>query len=183
MSNPSKLKLFHVSETPNIRLFEPRPDRRGELAVWAVGEPRLHNYLLPRDCPRITFFADDKTSDEDRSRFLGSAESVVAIESGWFNVCLETSLYLYEFDPQPFSLIDTTACYYVSKEAVKPIRETPVSNVLGALLEKGVELRILPSLWELREAVVSSTLAFSIIRMRNASPPPDSFGSRYETPL
>ena len=85
MSDLSKPKLFHVSETPNIRLFEPRPDKRGELAVWAVGEPKLHNYLLPRDCPRITVFADDKTSDEDRSRFLESAESVVAIESGWFN--------------------------------------------------------------------------------------------------
>ena len=176
-------KLFHVSETPGIRLFEPRPDKRDELAVWTVGELRLHNYLLPRDCPRVTFFADDRTSDEDRSRFLGSAESVVAIESAWFNACLETSLYLYEFDPQPFSLVDATACYYISKKAVRPIHETPISSVLGALLDKGVELRILPSLWELRETVICSTLAFSIIRMRNASPPPDGFESRYATPL
>ena len=183
MSDQSEPKLFHVSETPGIRLFEPRPDKRGGLAVWAVGEPRLHNYLLPRDCPRVTFFADDKTSDEDRSSFLGSAKSVVAIESGWFNACLKTSLYLYEFDPQPFSLVDATACYYVSKEAVSPIHETPVANVLNALLEKGVELRILPSLWELRETVISSTLAFSIIRMRNASPPPGDFKSHYKTPL
>jgi hypothetical protein len=34
--------------------------------------------------------------------------------------------------------------------------------------ERGVELRFAPSLWSLREAVVTSTLRFSIIRLRNA---------------
>ena len=53
-------RLYHVSDQPGIPLFEPRPVRaghpRGDLppVVWAVGERLLHNYLLPRDCPRVT---------------------------------------------------------------------------------------------------------------------------------
>lgn len=39
-----------------------------------------------------------------------------------------------------------------------------------AILQRGVELRILPNLWSLRDAVVESTLEFSIIRWRNALP-------------
>jgi hypothetical protein len=39
-----------------------------------------------------------------------------------------------------------------------------------ALLGRGVELRFVPNLWPLRDAVVSSTLRFSLIRMRNALP-------------
>jgi hypothetical protein len=35
---------------------------------------------------------------------------------------------------------------------------------------RGVELRVQPSLWELRDAVIASTLAFSIIRWQNAAP-------------
>jgi Family of unknown function (DUF6886) len=31
-------------------------------------------------------------------------------------------------------------------------------------------LRVMPSLWQLHDAVVASTLQFSIIRMRNAQP-------------
>jgi hypothetical protein len=40
---------------------------------------------------------------------------------------------------------------------------------IAELLKRGVELRFLPSLWSLRDAVVSSTLQFSLIRMQNAS--------------
>jgi hypothetical protein len=39
-----------------------------------------------------------------------------------------------------------------------------------AILQRGVELRVLPDLWSLRDAVIASTLEFSIIRWRNASP-------------
>ncbi|MEN9566251.1 MAG: hypothetical protein RLZZ69_1447, partial [Cyanobacteriota bacterium] len=33
-----------------------------------------------------------------------------------------------------------------------------------------IELRLLPSLWQLHDAVVNSTLEFSSIRMKNAQP-------------
>ena len=43
-------------------------------------------------------------------------------------------------------------------------------NVYHVILQRGVELRLLPDLWSLRDAVIESTLEFSIIRWRNVSP-------------
>jgi hypothetical protein len=39
-----------------------------------------------------------------------------------------------------------------------------------AILQRGVELRVLQDLRTLRDAVIESKLEFSIIRWRNASP-------------
>jgi hypothetical protein len=47
---------------------------------------------------------------------------------------------------------------------------TIVEDPLCAVLQRGVELRILPNLWPLRDAVIESTLEFSIIRWRNSLP-------------
>lgn len=47
---------------------------------------------------------------------------------------------------------------------------TIVDDPLCAVLQRGVELRILPNLWSLRDAIIESTLEFSIIRWRNALP-------------
>jgi hypothetical protein len=96
---------------------------------------------------------------------------VVAIESQWLPRIQNECLYLYEFDPQDFTVFDEGAGYYVSRRAVTPLSEMKIDDVLSALLEHDVELRIMASLWELREAVIHSTLQYSIIRMRNARPP------------
>ena len=40
---------------------------------------------------------------------------------------------------------------------------------IGALLARGVELRMVNELYSLRDAVVASTLQFSIIRICNAA--------------
>jgi hypothetical protein len=53
---------------------------------------------------------------------------------------------------------------------------------MAALEERNVEVRLLESLWALREAVADSTLGFSIIRFRNAAPPPSGFVSRFPVP-
>ena len=56
-------RLYHVSDRPDIALLEPRavrphhPLQDMPPVVWAIGERLLHNYLLPRDCPRVTFYA------------------------------------------------------------------------------------------------------------------------------
>ena len=53
--------LFHISEESDIARFEPRasgyPIPPGHLVVWAIDESRLCNYLLPRECPRVTYYA------------------------------------------------------------------------------------------------------------------------------
>lgn len=169
-------RLFHASEDPNIQLFEPRPapspgsGLEGE-AVWAVSESHLPNYLLPRDCPRVTFAAAAKTTEEDRRRFLtGDPHSrVIALEEGWLPRIRSCELYLYEFSPTTFECLDPGAGYYVSRVPVKPISRTLISDLLSELENRSAVVRFLPNLWELRDAVASSTLEFSIIRFRNAA--------------
>jgi hypothetical protein len=79
-------------------------------------------------------------------------------------------------------VLDEGAGYYISRRAAVPLSETKIDDILGALLEHNIELRIMASLWELREAVIHSTLQFSIIRMRNARPPREGIEAFYPLP-
>jgi hypothetical protein len=168
--------LYHVSEEPRIDVFEPRPPAPtaylAERVVWAVDDGHLQNYLLPRDCPRVTFYALPGSDPRDVERLMGqtSARFVVAVESGWVQTILATRLFVYRLPPETFEPHDEGAGHYVSRVAVRPIEVTRIDDLLGALLLRDVELRITPSLWRLRDAVVASTLQFSCIRMRNALP-------------
>ena len=165
--------LFHVSEEPGIERFEPRPSPyAGEPVVWAIDADRLRNYLLPRDCPRVTYYASRETTAADVERFLGSSPAVIAVASAWLERVRSCRLYCYHLPPETFACIDECAGYFVSREPVVPTRVHVVDDLLAALLERGVELRFVPDLWSLRDAVVSSTLQFSLIRMRNALPRP-----------
>ena len=163
--------LFHVSEEASIETFEPRTSRfTVEPVVWAVDDERLRNYLLPRDCPRVTFCAGSQTTPADRERFLGSHVAVVAIEGGWLARVRQARLYCYELPPETFACIDECAGYFVSREAVAPTRVDVVDAPLSELQRRGVDFRVVPNLWPLRDAVVNSSLQFSMIRMRNALP-------------
>jgi hypothetical protein len=57
-----------------------------------------------------------------------------------------------------------------SRVSVVPARVDVVDDAMAELLRRGVELRVVANLWPLRDAVVDSSLEFSIIRMRNAQP-------------
>ena len=168
--------MFHVSERPDIEVFEPRlPPSPGSGAVapvvWAIDEPRLPNYLLPRECPRVAFRALASSSAGHRERFLGSGatQHVVAIESRWFERASTTSLWVYEFSHEAFVCADAIAGYFVSVVPVVPLGCRNVECPLSELVGRGVELRVVPDLSALASAVASSTLGFSCIRMRNAS--------------
>jgi len=170
-------RLFHVSETASIQRFDPRPPPSPDSgvnggAVWAIEEALLHNYLLPRDCPRVTYCASAATSDEDRRKFFNTPGCfpVVAIESGWWARAATTILYLYELPLASFTLLDACAGYWISRVSVEPLRIERIDNPIAVLLARKVELRPLPELWSLRDAVAQSTLQFSIIRMKNARP-------------
>ncbi len=131
----------------------------------------LHTYLLPRDCPRGTFYKANPSTPEDVQKFMGHTEAnfVVAIESGWFERASTTTLYNYTFHTTTFELSDEAAGYYISPVAVKPKLVTPLEKPLQEMLKRNVELRVMPSLKKLQEAVISSSLHFSCIRMRNAT--------------
>jgi hypothetical protein len=163
--------LFHVSEDAGIDRFEPRLwQSTADPVVWAIDADRLRNYLLPRECPRVTFYAGSETTVADVERLLGSSPAVIAVESAWLERLRSCRLYCYHLPAETFECFDECAGYFVSRVPVVPTHVRVVDDVLGALLERGVELRLLPNLWTLRDAVVSSTLRYSIIRMRNALP-------------
>jgi hypothetical protein len=165
--------VFHVSEEPDIEVFEPRKAATtDERVVWAIDEDHLRNYLVPRDCPRVTYSAGPGTTVADRERFLGSSAAVLAIETGWFERMRSCRLHCYHLPGDTFELADECAGYFVSRVPVKPSRVHVIDNPVAAVLDRGVELRVQPSLWALRDAVIESTLAFSIIRWRNATPQP-----------
>jgi len=165
--------LFHVSEEPGIGRFESRPSPYADgPVVWAIDAERLRNYLLPRDCPRVTYYAGPGTTAADVERFLGSSPAVIAVESAWLERLRSCRLYCYHLPPETFECLDECAGYFVSRRPVVPAQVQVIEDVLAALLSRGVELRFLPELWPLRDAVVSSTLRFSVIRMRNAAPRP-----------
>jgi hypothetical protein len=140
--------------------------------VWAIDDEHLRNYLVPRECPRVTFGIEPRTTAADRERFLGSSPAVVAIEAGWFERVRSCRLFCYHLPGDTFTSRDESAGYFVSRTAVKPTHVECIDDPVAAILLRGVELRVLPSLWCLRDAVVESTLEFSIIRWRNALPRP-----------
>ena len=116
------MRLFHVSEQPDIAVFEPRIPARADLGrdiglVWAIDEARLPNYLTPRNCPRVAYHLGAGTTEQDRRRFFTSANArhALVIEGRWLDRLRETTLYVYEFDPAGFTLQDETCLLYTSR--------------------------------------------------------------------
>lgn len=168
-------RLFHVSETFGIARFAPRPvpspdaGVTGE-AVWAVAESHLPNYLLPRDCPRIAFRRGPATTTADGDAFLLGARHVVAFEADWLDRVRAASLAVYQMPPDAFAEALPEAGYWISRDTVTPVEMRRIDDVLGELVRVGVDVRIVRDFWRLRDAVVASSLEFSIIRARNAGP-------------
>lgn len=182
-------RLYHISDKPGIKRFDPQPvpsksAKQEGLMVWGIDWDHLHNYLLPRDCPRVTFFASPSSDPNDVDKLMGgsSAKHVVAVEARWLPEIQKQCLYQYEFDSEGFTCIDEVAGYWISRKSVVPIAETKIDNILTALLEHDVELRIMPFLWKLREVVINSTLGYSIIRMHKAQPPPEGYEAYHPLP-
>src|SRR5688572_23660030 len=58
--------LFHISQESSIDRFDPRASEYASgLVVWAIDADRLRNYLLPRECPRVTYYAGPETTPAD----------------------------------------------------------------------------------------------------------------------
>jgi hypothetical protein len=96
--------LFHISEEPDIERFDPRPSEYTvESVVWAIDADRLRNYLVPRECPRVTFYAGPQTTTADKERFLRSSVAVMAVAEDWLTRVQESRLYCYHVPPQTLS--------------------------------------------------------------------------------
>lgn len=168
--------LFHISEEANIQTFIPKPspshyDQITGDVVFAISGELLHNYLLPRECPRVTFYAGPNTSQADKDQFLSSSDvkHVIAVEQKWLPAIQHSKLYCYEFPAYTFLLLDECAGYYISYQQVNPIAVKRIDNVLEELFKRNIELRLLPNLHHLAAEVAKSSLNISIIRLRNAA--------------
>jgi hypothetical protein len=167
------MQLFHFSEDPNIAVFQPRKldYRMNEPAqVWTIDEFHAPHYYFPRDCPRVCIWPHEDTTDEDLQRFFGhsSTQRMVAVETGWLDRIRGTTIYRYIFDPNEFELYEQNAGYYTSTRTVRPVAVEKMGDLLGSLAALDIEVRITPTLRPLNEAIPSSTVNFSMIRMKNA---------------
>jgi hypothetical protein len=138
------LRLFHVSEEPGIAIFNPRtvpsPDTgvTGE-AVWAIDEEHLPNYLVPRDCPRVTFAAGPRTSARDVAGFFDNTDArrMIVMEQTWLARFNNTALYVYEMPVAPFELADASAGYYISRHAIIPVSVREVREPASEIMQRG----------------------------------------------
>jgi uncharacterized protein DUF6886 len=169
--------LWHVSEDPGLEHFAPRHARSGlsdEPLVWAVDTRHLPLYWFPRDCPRCTFWAGERTTDSDVARFIHANRGARThvIEDRWLERLRAATLYLYRMPESTFSESVDTAGYWMSREPVDAIARVTVDDLVGQHGAAGIELRTAANLWPLWDDVVNSTLEFSGMRLRNALPRP-----------
>ena len=164
--------LWHVSEDPTIERFEPhlRPEHAAdEPLVWAIDTRHLPLYWFPRDCPRATFWATGETTDEDVERFLDGdrRRRVHVIEGAWLARMRTTRVVAYRLPEEPFRQDEDR--FWTSHTAVDPIELVELGDLLARHADAGIELRIASAFYPLWDEVVSSTLDFSGIRLRNAT--------------
>lgn len=170
------MRLFHFSDDPSIRLFEPRaartPAERPEWLngplVWAIDDWHAPMYLFPRECPRILLWPTPDTTDEDRAQWFGTDtyRMIAFTETAWQRRLRTEEIYRYEFPLELFEDIKD-AGMWVAREPVKPLAVERLIDLPDQLRARNVDLRLLDRLTPLR-TVWQSSLHASGIRLRNA---------------
>jgi hypothetical protein len=168
-----------VSEDATLSHFVPHRAQAAltdEPLVWAIDTRHLPLYWFPRDCPRCTYWASERTSDADVARFLDRdrAARIHVIEDGWGDRVASVTLQLYRLPEPTFSESLDTAGYWTSREPVDALERVAIDDLVGRHAAAGIRLVTATNLWPLWDAVVGSTLAFSGMRLRNARPRPEA---------
>lgn len=176
---PEPGQLLHFSEDPSITRFVPHvaTTAREPLAyVWAVDHGRAPDYWFPRQCPRAMAWTVSATTPADRDRIIGAGcgDRVHAVEYGWLEAMRTVRLFAYRFDAGAFRPHGGAEPHcHVATVPVRPLGPPePVGDLLQAHAEAGIQLRVLDNLWPFWDAVVTSTVGFSGIRLHNARPRP-----------
>jgi hypothetical protein len=155
---PADGEVLHFSENPAIETFTPIGEH-----VWAVGYDRAPDYWFPRDCPRAMAWGGP-------SPLLGPGVTRVhLIEYSWLARLQTVRLYAYRLPAASFHDIGHAM---VSPTPVTPISVAPVGDLVALHEQANIELRLCANLWPWWHEVTNSTLTFSGIRLRNATPPP-----------
>ena len=100
-----------------------------------------------------------------------------AIEEVWLDRVQSCELWMYRFAVAGFEPWPGADGYWVSEHEHAALDVAPVGDLLERHRERGIELRVLSDLRELRDQVVASGYRFSMCRMANirsnVSPAPD----------
>jgi hypothetical protein len=168
--------LWHVSEDDSIARFVPhlRPEHDAEEPyVWAVDTRHQPLYWFPRDCPRVTFWSHDGTSDADVVRFLGGGrlQRVHAIEESQLAAMRTVRVVAYRLPEETFEPYEPAGGYWVSRATVDPLERIELGDLVQRHEQAAIELRVVDSVLRFWDDVVASTLHYSGIRLRNVRMP------------
>jgi hypothetical protein len=176
------MALYHFSEDPTIELFRPHIAKTSaiqhEALVWAIDDWHAPMYFVPRDCPRVCFWAGPNTTMEDRKRWLTVPEPrfVMVVETSWLERIRATRVYRYTMPETSFAPVGNACGTYISRATVAPVRVEPVGDLVAAIASVDVELRNLARIGPLWKQVhFGSSLARSGIRLLNAAGYPQEF--------
>jgi hypothetical protein len=158
--------LWHFSEDPALGRFVPRDGK-----VWAIDERHGWLYWFPRDCPRACFWAVDSTTEDDVERWLDGdrARRVAVVECTWLERLRTVRLYAYRMPREPFDAVADDR-FYIASTTVDALERVEVGDLLTRHAAAGIELRIAPALYPLWDNVIETSLDYSGIRLRNATP-------------
>jgi hypothetical protein len=162
--------LFHYSEDPRIVRFEPHVPRTNPdvpAAVWAIDEAHAPLYWFPRDCPRVTVWANDALQRVRLQQIFGTEGSRVhAAPISWSDEIAGCKLHEYRFDANDFEPWPEAEGQWIARRTIIPFEVVPVGDLLLRQHEAKVDLRLVPDLRATRDTVVNSGLPFSIVRYK-----------------
>lgn len=104
----------------------------------------------------------------------GGGDRVHAIEYGWLEAMRTVRLWAYRLPAAVFRPFGETRHAMVANEPVEPLGPPElVGDLLALHAAAGIQLRVLNNLWPFWDAVITTSLGFSGIRLRNALPRPE----------
>ncbi len=100
--------------------------------------------------------------------FATDARRVHAIEGGWLNRMKSAVVYRYEFEAADFAPWEDASGQWICDHEVAPLSVAPTGDLLALHRDAGIELRVVDSLWPLRDLAHRGPWDFSTVRMGNA---------------
>lgn len=124
--------------------------------MWAVDHDRAPDYWFPRQCPGAMVWITAQTTEQDRSASSAPAAGCGCMPYEWLEQMRTAKLRAYA---------------HVAETEVAPLGPPErVGDLFGLYEEAGIQLKVLPALLPFWEHVITTTLGFSGIRLRNARP-------------